>query len=384
MPRLKHPRAPSSERTITLLRAGLDGPTGDTTARPHAMADRARFQHMSTYARIADLPLEIESVELPRQEQSVSSGFTRVSTEIVLRGRGETGRGEDVCYTATDHDLYPPLDRLVGSHSIDSLSRLLDETELFTGEPAMPASHDYRRWAIESSALDLALRQAGTDLGGVLALEAAPVRFCVSTRLDARDWLAIDPSLEFKVDPVGDWDRSYVEALAATGRVRVLDFKAFYVGTAVDNPFDHGFYRLIAETFPDAVLEDPSIADDALAALADCRDRISFDAPIHSLADVDALPLRVKHLNIKPSRFGTLARLFECIDACHERGISMYGGGQFELGVGRSQIQELASLFYPATANDVAPIAYNAPEPVAGLPGSPLAPPAARSGFGGA
>ena len=337
---------------------------------------------MSTYAQIADLPIEIASVELERQEQSVSSGFTRVSTEVVLRGDSTTGRGEDVCYTPTDHDLFAPLDALVGSHTLDSLSQLLESTELFTGEPATPASHDYRRWAIESSALDLALRQAGTDLGGLLGIETAPVRFCVSTRLDARDWLAIDPSLEFKVDPVGDWERSYVTELAATGRVRVLDFKAFYVGTEVDNPFDHDFYRLIAETFPDAVLEDPSISDEALAALADCRDRISFDAPIHSLADVDALPFAVRHLNIKPSRFGSLSRLFECIDACRTRGVAMYGGGQFELGVGRSQIQELASLFYPGTANDVAPVAYNTPVPTAGLPRSPLVLPPARSGFG--
>ena len=337
---------------------------------------------MSTYQQIADLPVEIESVRLDRQEQSVSSGFTRVSTEIVLGGRGAEGRGEDVCYTPTDHDLYPPLDWLVGSHSLASLAQLLDAGELFTGEPEMPAGRDYRRWAVESSALDLALRQAGTDLGSVLGVAAAPVRFCVSTRLDARDWLALDPSLEFKVDPVQDWERSYVEALAATGRVRVLDFKAFYVGTAVDSAFDHGFYRLIAETFPDAVLEDPSISEEALAALADCRDRTSFDAPIHSLADVDALPFAIRHLNIKPSRFGTLSRLFECIDACRERGVSLYGGGQFELGVGRGQIQELASLFYPDTANDVAPPAYNTPEPVAGLPRSPLVPPPARSGFG--
>ena len=59
--------------------------------------------------------------------------------------------------------------------------------------------------------------------------------------------------------------------------------------------------------------------------------------------------MRVQHLNIKPSRFGPLSRLFECIDACLERGVELYGGGQFELGVGRGQIQEIASLFYPDT-----------------------------------
>ncbi len=164
--------------------------------------------------------------------------------------------------------------------------------------------------------------------------------------------------------------------------MRVCDLKALYVGTPVDTAPDAAFHRLIADRFPDAVLEDTSLEPDVLAALEGDHDRLSFDAPIHSLADVDALPVRIKHLNIKPSRFGPLARLFECIDACLERGIELYGGGQFELGVGRGQIQEIASLFYAHTPNDVAPPAYNAPAPVAGLPQSPLSPPPRRAGFG--
>jgi hypothetical protein len=96
---------------------------------------------------------------------------------------------------------------------------------------------------------------------------------------------------------------------------------------------------------------------------------------------VEALPSPPRFLNIKPSRFGSLARLFETLDACESRGISMYGGGQFELDVGRGQIQALASLFYPDGPNDVAPPGYNETEPRAGLPRSPLVPPATPIGF---
>jgi hypothetical protein len=53
----------------------------------------------------------------------------------------------------------------------------------------------------------------------------------------------------------------------------------------------------------------------------------------------------------------------------------MYGGGQFELGVGRHQIQALASLFYAHNPNDVAPSEYNTGGPRPGLPRSPLPPP---------
>ena len=59
----------------------------------------------------------------------------------------------------------------------------------------------------------------------------------------------------------------------------------------------------------------------------------------------------------------------------------LYGGGQFELGVGRGQIQLLASLFHPDAPNDVAPGGYNDPEPASGLPRSPLAVAPAATGF---
>ena len=50
-------------------------------------------------------------------------------------------------------------------------------------------------------------------------------------------------------------------------------------------------------------------------------------------------------------------------------------------GPGRGQIQYLASLFHPDGPNDVAPGPYNDPEPTAGLPGSPLPPRPAPTGF---
>ncbi len=86
-------------------------------------------------------------------------------------------------------------------------------------------------------------------------------------------------------------------------------------------------------------------------------------------------------LNIKPSRFGSVRRLLECIEACEQRGIRMYGGGQFELDRGRSQIQTLASVFYADTPNDVAPSDYNLGVPRDDLPRSPL-PASTAVGFG--
>jgi hypothetical protein len=135
---------------------------------------------------------------------------------------------------------------------------------------------------------------------------------------------------------------------------------------------DPALYRRVKEALPEAVLEDAWLEDGCREALEGAEDRLSFDAPIHSWQDVRKLPLEPRWLNIKPSRFGTIARLLECIEQCEERGIHMYGGGQFELGPGRRQIQKLASVFYPDGPNDVAPSEYNEGPARAGLTRSPL------------
>jgi hypothetical protein len=239
----------------------------------------------------------------------------------------------------------------------------------------MEASTDYRRWAFESAALDLALRQAGRSLADAVGRAYRPVRFVASTRSEIDRYLELNPDLEFKLDVEADWDSALMERLAATGRVRVLDLKAYYRGTSVDLAPDPELYRAVVEVFPDVVIEDPWLEDGCREALADAEDRLSFDAPIHSWRDVQKLPVEPRWLNVKPSRFGTIAKLLDCIEECDENGITMYGGGQFELGPGRRQIQRLASLFYAEGPNDVAPSEYNEGPAREGLPKSPLPPP---------
>jgi hypothetical protein len=324
------------------------------------------------YDRLAELELEIDEYTLERRELDVTPEFVRVTTTVVLRGRGVEGRGEDVTYTAADHDGFPTELPLAGRRTLDEHSRLLDRCELFAHNPSMPAYADYRRWAFESASLALALRQTGRSLGDVLGREYRPVRFVVSTRQEIEPWLALDPDLEFKLDPMSDWSDERMQELAALDRVRILDLKGQYKGTVVDQPPDPRLYRSVATIFPEAIVEDPALTEETREALRGSEDRWSWDAPIHSLADVHALEREPCYLNIKPSRFGTVARLLETIGWCEQRGVTMYGGGQFELGVGRLQIQALASLFYPDAPNDVAPSVYNEGKPREDVPRSPL------------
>jgi hypothetical protein len=342
---------------------------------------------VSTYALIAELPLAIEGHALERLEHEVSSEFTRVTTVVRLRGGGEEGLGEDVTYSGEDHERFRGPGAalpLQGEWTIDSFSRHLDGLDLHPEPPEMEAFRDYRRWAFESSALDLALRQAGRTLADVVGRIPEPVNFVVSTRSSIehlRRLLEVHPATRFKLDPVPEWTPELVSELAGFGRVDTLDLKGQYRGTIVDNPADPVLYRLVAEAFPEAWIEDPALTEETDAVLEPHRDRITWDAPIHSVADIEALPFPPRTINIKPSRFGPLRRLFETYDYCSERGIGMYGGGQFELGVGRGQIEYLASLFHPETPNDVAPGGYNTSPFDSGLPESPLAPAIAPTGF---
>jgi hypothetical protein len=345
------------------------------------------------YERVADLELTVEGYELIDRQRDTSSGFTRRTTTVALQGDGETGRGEDVTYEPDDHDSLRAVSAdLSGEYTLDSFSDRLDEIDLWPEPPTQDAARHYRRWAFESAALDLALKQAGLTLGEALDRSYDPVRFVVSTRLSEDDdgrpttdrvdtWREIDPGMEFKLDPTPAWDDDLIAALAATDAVRVVDLKAYYEGTDVDTPVDADFYRRVVEGLPDAVVEDAAVTDETRPVFDGREDRLSWDYPITGISSIEALPVEPAQLNCKPSRFGTVESLLESIAYCEQRGIDLYGGGQFELGPGRGQIQALASLCYPGAPNDVAPGDYNAPEPQSGLPSSPLEP-AGHSGFG--
>jgi hypothetical protein len=345
-----------------------------------------------TFDRLAGLPLEIERYELEPLEQEVSSDFTRFTTVIRMLGAGQDGVGEDVVYDALDHVALQeagPVQPLAGSWTVGTLCDHVGNLDLFPAEPVRgDVSRLYRRWAFDSAALDLALRQAGVSLAAALGREPRPLNFVVSLRLGKPPTIEpvskrLDryPSLRFKLDPVSEWSDELIAELVATGAVDSVDFKGFYVGTVVDQPPDPDLYRRVAEAFPDAWLEDPGLTDATRPVLEPHEDRFTWDAPIHSIADIEALPYPPRMVNVKPSRFGGLQALCDAYDWLAERGIGAYGGGQFELGPGRGQIQYLASLFHPDTPNDVAPTGFNLADPPPGLPEPPLEPRISETGF---
>ncbi len=329
---------------------------------------------MSTFDRLADLPLQIDSYSLEGLQANVSSGFERHSTVVHLRGGGAEGVGEDVVYETPDQVALQEAGAtqpLSGRYALAEFCELIDGLDLFAVAPQRDVSRLYRRWTFHSAALDLALRQANRSLHEVLGREPQPLTFVVSLRLGEpatldpiQSRLANYPGLRFKLDATSSWTPELISALVDTGAVDSVDFKALYRGTVVDQPPDPVLYRRVLEAFPDAWIEDPDIVtEETSAALAGAHHRITWDALIHSIADIEALPFAPRMVNLKPSRIGGLKPLCDTYDYCAERGIGAYGGGQFELGPGRGQAQYLASLFHADTPNDLAPVGYNENDP---------------------
>jgi hypothetical protein len=345
----------------------------------------------SMWPWLAELPLVIESCEYERLDAVLAHDFQRVSTHVRLLGAGADGLGEDVSVHVEDgsslHERQPELP-LAGEWTLAGFCDHLATLPLWREPPEWEAAVRFRRWAFESAALDLTLRQDGRALHDVLGLEPRPVRFVNSLGLGeepsiepVRRRLARSPGVRFKLDADTTWSAALVAEVAATGAVDTIDFKGHY-GLEVKQPEALGaLYDRVLAAFPDAYLEDPHDLPEIAERLGDHLARVSYDAPIHSAADIGATPLAGRAVNVKPSRIGSLRALLEVYACCARQRRPMYGGGMGELGVGRGQIELLASLFHPDTPNDVAPSAYNEDDPAGELPASPLTPRPDAVGF---
>jgi hypothetical protein len=340
---------------------------------------------------LADLPLTIESYELERLSALAAFDFKRITTQVRLIGGGADGLGEDVSpfqdESSTLHVLGPVLP-LAGEWTLGSFCAHLAQLDQWPIPPQWDMARRWRNWAFESAALDLALNQAGRALPEALGRESRPLRFVNSLGLGEtpsfdpiRRRLERHPGLRFKLDAHPLWSDELIGELVATEAVEIIDFKGQYGLEVTDQAALLAMYDRVIAAFPGALLEDGHDLPEVAERLRPEAGRISYDAPIATAADLDAVPFPPRAVNIKPCRVGNLRALLELYAAVEERGLVVYGGGMGELGVGRGQIQLLASLFHADGPNDTAPSGYNADDPASDLPDSPLAPAPAATGF---
>lgn len=301
--------------------------------------------------RLASIPLRIEGHRVETGSYPAVGyygGEPRPTGVVTLAGGGFEGRGENVAWDPEDQRVFAEAcDPLVptGRTTVGELSgSLLDA-----------AAEPYHRAAIEGAAIDLALAQSDSNLFRLSGSEPRPVSFCWSIHEKddpvraVEDLLSLCPTARIKIDvPEDGWPERVWEALAATERIVVLDFKRRSV------PLD-GVFRAHRH-LPAAWLEDPPLEARSATTDGGWTSRVSLDGYVEAAADLERPPLPVAAVNVKASRVGGWLEALRILEVCRRRGWDAYFGGMFEVVVGRRQARILASLFTTDSWNDLAPI----------------------------
>jgi L-alanine-DL-glutamate epimerase-like enolase superfamily enzyme len=277
------------------------------------------------------LPVVVEDVACAVGAVPLASyaGGARPTSEVRLGA----GRGECVAWTAEAHEAFRARMGLVPGGRWARLDGWVAAMRERFVDP-------YERAALEAAAIDLALRQAGTNLFALAGVPPAPVRYVVSYG-PLRDPMAgVEPGAELKLDVDPAWDAG---TWASLRRVAVLDFKGG--GATGDHERAH-------RAAPGAWIEDPRPSDGWSSSF---RERLSWDASVTSAGALDALPTPAA-VNLKPARMGGVLEALACATRCREAGVAVYVGGMFEVGAGRRQLRALAALLCPNAPNDVAPL----------------------------
>ncbi len=329
--------------------------------------------------RLARLPLDIEECRIEVGSIPTVGYYDsapRPTGTISLIGGCHIGRGENVDWTPEDQASFKnTVEHTVpiGQTTVSDLSQQLERDFV--------AHH---RAAIEAAAIDLALRQAGSNPFAVAGLPSEPVTFCWSIGHDmagpaggllqaVHATLEAEPSASFKLDvPAEGWPESMWSELAAIGAVRTVDFKR--QGTTRSVALAHQY-------LPEAWLEDPpleALEDDSDQSHT-WADRVAVDGYVMRVADLAVLPFRPAAVNVKAPRMGGPLEALRCLDLCRQSGWACYIGGMFEVGPGRLQARALASLFSSSQWNDLAPIRVCDSDP---YPPSPLPMSSDYRGFG--
>ena len=335
---------------------------------------------MPLYDLVRDLPLEIDGADYEVAAIEISPEFTRKTTTIVIARRRRRGprRGRHLRPGRARPGPVPAARRSRARGRSTRSRSTSTSLDLFpAGEPGQAAYRDYRRWAFESAALDLALQQAGRSLGDALGREARPLTFVSSTRAASLDgWLALYPDLRFKLDPTPEWtDELVADARRARERRRRRP-EGRVPRHGRRQPGRPGAVPAGDRGFPDALdrgsRPSPPETD---AVLEPHRDRITWDAPIHSWADVEALPFapRVPQLQAVALRLGRAAvRVLRPLRRGTGSRSTAAASSSSASGAGRSSCSPGCSIRTARTTSRRA--ATTRPSRSPGLPVSPLDP----------
>jgi hypothetical protein len=276
-----------------------------------------------------------------------AEGFTRTTTVVHLRGGGaggasaRTSPGTPSTTTASRRRARSSRSRAPGRSSpsrdprdADTQRRWPTRAPRSTSRCARRARRSRRRSA----------RAAPRDVRRL----AGPRRLHRRASV-VRRWLEIEPSHRFKLDPAATGRRPDRRARRdrrdRDGRLQGV----LQPGRAIRRPTPTSTAQS-PRAFPRPYLEDPALTDETDSVLEPYRERVTWDAPIQSVADVEGSRSPRACSTPSPRASGRSRSCSTSTTTADETGIDLYGGGMFELGPGRGQIQYLASLLSPLTA----------------------------------
>lgn len=288
--------------------------------------------------------LQVERGSIPMPDYYAAARPTGIA---VLHGRGLAGHGECVAWTPAEQaEFAAACDRLVlpTAATVGGISALV----------AADLDDPYHRAAVEGAAIDLALRQAGSNPFALAGAPARAVAFCRSIgRVDDPETavaavLRLDRDARIKIDvPDEGWPPATWATLGGTRRVVVVDFKR---GSHPDQ------VRLAHAAIPNAWIEDPPAEAITLDPRGSWRERVALDGYVLSAIDLDDPEIPPAAVNVKAPRVGGWIEALHCLETCRRRRLHAYIGGMFEVGPGRGQARVLASLFTADSWNDLAPL----------------------------
>jgi hypothetical protein len=293
---------------------------------------------------LAALPLGVEDVHCESAEVAVP-GYPggRPTSVVTLRAGDDRGAGELVAFAANEHAAFR--DAIV-----PRVPRGRGRVDAFVAAVHALTANAYARAALEAAAVDLALRQARTNRARLVDVQPRSVRYVVSfgPLRDPLPAVAGAGEIEVKLDVDARWDGPTLAALAATGRVAVLDWKGG--GERSDHERLH-------TALPDALVEDPAPAAGPWSPTLQAR--LVADVAVTTAAAVDDAAA----VNLKPARMGGVFEALCAAARCERDGRDFYFGGMWEVGPGRQQLRVLASLLAPDGPNDIAPLVHGGVRP---------------------
>lgn len=318
---------------------------------------------------IESLKLKITACDHTANYQKIIDGSVHRTSTINIYGDGKTGYGEDVTFLPQYHDDLEGVCRRVVANdhlTLGEFVKSIRELEIFGVKPNDHESVCCRRWAFESAALNLALKQNSKSIGDFTNIQWVNPSYVVSLRVQSpkeidriKSILDILPSQKFKVDATSSWSDQMVYELASLNCISIVDLKGHYLNTPLEQSADMNLYHQVFEGLSDSYVEDPLICSETESLINFHRNRVTWDAPIFSSFDLDRMPVPGVGVNIKPSRCGGLRELIDLYDYCRKSARFTYFGGQYEVSIGREQNQYLAGLLCPNNFNDIAPTYFN-------------------------